>query len=218
MKKQSSGSAKNDFVMPILVLSLICLVITALLALTNSATEPVITQAALERAEAARTEIIPEADGFELMEVEGLPGTVKEVYKTTNDEGYIFMLTTMGYGGEMDLILGMNNDGTIIEVNTLKHSETKGMGSKTTEEPFRSQFVGKDKSLEGVDAITGATISSTAYLKAVEDAFEAFDIVTGNAPADADAAPADEADTQTDAPADEAVEEHAFAGAERRAL
>ena len=69
MKKQSSGSAKNDFVMPILVLSLICLVITALLALTNSATEPVITQAALERAEAARTEIIPEADGFELMEV-----------------------------------------------------------------------------------------------------------------------------------------------------
>ena len=189
MKKQSSGSAKNDFVMPILVLSLICLVITALLALTNSATEPVITRASIERAEAARSEIIPEAEGFELIETEGLPKTVKEVYKTTNDVGYIFMLTTMGYGGEMDLILGMNNDGTIIDVATLKHSETKGMGSKTAEEPFRSQFKGKDASLQGVDAITGATISSTAYLGAVKDAFVAFDIVTGNVPAEADADP-----------------------------
>ena len=179
MNKQATSSAKNDFVMPIAVLTIICLVIAGLLALTNSATAPVIEQAALERAEAARAAIIPEADGFDLLEIEGLPDTVKEVYKATNDTGYIFMLTTTGYGGEMDLILGMNNDGTIIEVNTLKHSETKGMGSKTTEEPFRSQFTGKDASLEGVDAITGATISSKAYLGAVADAFTAFDIVTG---------------------------------------
>ena len=73
----------------------------------------------------------------------------------------------------------MNNDGTIMDVKTLKHSETKGMGSKTAEEPFRSQFIGKDASLEGVDAITGATISSTAYLGAVADAFTAFDMITG---------------------------------------
>ncbi|MBQ9032430.1 MAG: FMN-binding protein [Parasporobacterium sp.] len=173
------SSAKNDFVMPIAVLTIICLVITALLALTNSATEPVITKAAAERAEAARTEIIPEAEGFELMEVDGLPSTVKEAYSTTNDCGYIFMLETMGYGGEMDLILGMDNDGEIIAVKTLAHSETKGMGSKTAEEPFRSQFTGKDESLEGVSAISGATISSKAYLGAVADAFAAFNLVTG---------------------------------------
>ncbi|MBQ6369671.1 MAG: FMN-binding protein [Parasporobacterium sp.] len=173
------SSVKNDFVMPIAVLTIICLVITALLALTNSATEPVIRQSALDRAEAARTEIIPEADGFELVEAEDLPAAVKEVYKTTNDTGYVFMLTTMGYGGEMDLILGMDNEGKIIDVKTLKHSETKGMGSKTAEEPFRSQFTGKDEMLEGVSAISGATISSNAYLGAVADAFEAFRIVTG---------------------------------------
>lgn len=188
MKK--SGSAKNDFVMPIVVLTVICLVITALLALTNSATEPVIRQAALERAEAARAEIIPEADGFELLVIEEIldeevlelgefPETVTEVYRATNDTGYVFMLTTMGYGGEMDLILGMNKDGTIIDVKTLKHSETKGMGSKTAEETFRSQFRGKDSSLEGVDAITGATISSKAYLNAVRDAFIAYKLLVG---------------------------------------
>ena len=179
MNKQATGSVKNDFVMPIAVLGIICLVIAALLALTNSATQPVISEAAQKRAEAARSEIIPEADGFELLEAENLPDTVKEVYSTTNDKGYIFMLTTMGYGGEMDLILGMNNDGTIIDVKTLKHSETKGMGSKTAEEPFRSQFPGKDERLEGVDAITGATISSKAYLGAVADAFQAFRQITG---------------------------------------
>ena len=101
MKK--SSSVKSDFVMPIVVLGVICLVITALLALTNSATEPVIKKAAQERAEAARAEIIPDADGFELLEVEGLPENVDEVYGTTNDVGYIFMLSPMGYGGEMNL-------------------------------------------------------------------------------------------------------------------
>ena len=172
------SSAKNDFIMPICVLTIICLVITALLALTNSATQSVIENASRERAEAARAEIISEAEGFELMEVEGLPDSVEEVYRTTNDCGYVFMLSTMGYGGEMKLILGMDNDGKIISVKTLEHSETKGMGSKTTEEPFRSQFVGKDENLEGVDMVSGATISSTAYLEAVRDAFEAYNIVT----------------------------------------
>lgn len=173
------GSVKKDFVMPVVVLTVICLVITAALAVTNNFTAPVIAKASAERAEAARSEIIPEAEGFELLEAENLPGTVKEVYTTTNDCGYIFMLTTMGYGGNMDLICGMDNDGRIIAVKTLKHSETKGMGSKTTEEPFRSQFTGKDKNLEGVDAITGATISSKAYLGAINDAFTAFDLVAG---------------------------------------
>ena len=171
------GSVKKDFVMPIVVLTVICLVITAALAITNSFTEPVIAAAAAQRAEAARIEIIPEAEGFEAVEAAGLPGTVSEVYRTTNDCGYIFMLTTIGYGGEMELICGIDNEGRIISVKTLKHGETKGMGSKTTEEPFRSQFVGKDASLEGVDAITGATISSKAYLGAVQDAFEAFEMI-----------------------------------------
>lgn len=165
--------------MPIVVLTAICLVISGLLAVTNHFTAPVIKQNAAERAEAARSEIIPEAEGFELMEVEGLPATVEEVYSTTNDVGYIFMLETMGYGGEMDLICGIDNDGKIISVKTLKHGETKGMGSKTTEEPFRSQFVGKDSSLEGVEAISGATISSKAYFGAIADAFAAFDIIKG---------------------------------------
>lgn len=173
------SSAKNDFVMPIVVLTVICLIITALLALTNNVTAPVITKGAADRAEAARIEVIPEAEGFELMEIEGLPASITEVYKTSNDCGYIFMISVQGYGGIMKLICAIDNDGKIIATKTLAHSETKGMGSKTAEDPFKSQFIGKDAKLEGVDMVSGATISSKAYLGAIADAFAAFDLVKG---------------------------------------
>jgi electron transport complex protein RnfG len=170
---------KKDFILPIVVLTLICLFISAALAITNNFTEPVITKAAADRAEQARSEVIPEAERFELMEVDGLPATVTAVYKTTNDVGYIFMLTAAGYGGDINIICGIGADGTIIATKTLQQSETKGMGSKITEAAFAGQFPGADASLSGVDAISGATISSRAYLGAIKDAFTAFDSVKG---------------------------------------
>jgi electron transport complex protein RnfG len=170
---------KKDFILPILALTLICLFISAALAITNSYTEPVIVKAAADRAEAARSEVIPEADSFELMQVEGLPVTVREVYRTTNDVGYIFMLTASGYGGDISIICGIGPDGKIIATKTLQHTETKGMGSKITEEFFAGRFPGKDSALDGVDAISGATISSKAYLGAIKDAFTAYDMVKG---------------------------------------
>ncbi len=156
-----------------------CLIISAALAVTNNVTAPVFAKAAADRAEAARSEIIPEAESFELIEAEGLPATVKEVYRTTNGVGYVFMLTATGYGGDINILCGIAPDGTILATKTLQQSETKGMGSKITEAPFAGQFPGKDASLDGVDAISGATISSKAYLGAIRDAFAAFDIVKG---------------------------------------
>ncbi len=168
---------KKDFVLPIAVLMAICLVISAALALTNSATEPKIAADAAARAEAARTAILPDADGFELMDVSGLPVIVTEVYRSTNDVGFVFMLTTNGYGGEMDLICAIAPDGTLVATKTLVQAETKGLGSKITEAPFESQFPGQDASLSGVDMISGATISSKAYIGAIEEAFAAFELV-----------------------------------------
>ena len=166
---------RKDFITPIVVLALICLVISAALAYTNSVTEPIIKQDALDRAEAARIEVMPEADAFELMDLTGLPETIKEIYRSTNDVGYVFMITTQGYGGDMDLICGIDADGKITACKTLAHSETAGLGSKTAEVDFRSQFIGKDSNLDGVSAISGATISSTAYIGAINDAFTAYE-------------------------------------------
>ena len=168
---------KNDFVMPVVVLVLICMVISGALALTNSFTKPVIEEAAALREAEARNEIIPSATGFDLVEFDGLPDTVRAVYRSHNDVGYIFILTTGGYGGDMRLICGIGPDGNVIRCSVLEHSETKGLGSKVSEPQFENKFDGKDSRLEGVDAIGGATISSNAFISAVMDAFEAFVII-----------------------------------------
>lgn len=170
---------KKDFVMPIVVLTLICLVMTAALAFTNSVTEPKITADKAARAEAARTEIIPEAEGFELIEIDGLPEGVTEAYKSTNDVGYVFMVTASGgYGGDIKLICGVSAEGKIIASKTLEHSETKGIGTLVVDsDDFSGQFIGKDSTLEGVSAKTGATYSSAAYTGGIKAALEAYDIV-----------------------------------------
>jgi electron transport complex protein RnfG len=168
---------RDDFVKPILVLALICLVVSGALAVTNGITEPVIADAAVQREKAARNEIIPAANDFDVLKVDGLPETVTEVYKSTNDVGYIFVLSTSGYGGELTLLCGVSPEGVLIRCMTLEHSETKGLGSRVTEQQFENQFIGMGAGLDGVEAISGATISSRAYIGAVRDALAAFETV-----------------------------------------
>lgn len=171
---------KNDIIKPVAVLVCICLVVTAMLAYINSVTAPIIKAADEKAAAAARAEVLSKADDFELMSIKNLPECVSEVYKAKNNEGYVFMLTVKGYGGNMNLICGIKSDGKIEKTKTLSHSETSGLGSKTAEDPYRKQYTGKDeKTLDKVDAISGATISSTAYKKAINDAFKAYDMVKG---------------------------------------
>ena len=168
----------NEIIKPVLVLVCICLVVTALLAYINSVTSPIIAKAEQEKTEQAMSEVLAEADGFNPLKIENLPERVTEVYSAQNGSGYVFMLTTKGYGGDMKLICRMKADGTIEQCKTLSHAETSGLGSKTAEDPYRNQYCGKNAdTLSEVDAITGATISSTAYKNAIEDAFKAFDMV-----------------------------------------
>lgn len=168
----------NEIIKPVLVLVCICLVVTTLLAYINSVTSPIIAKADQEKTEQAMSEVLTEADGFEKLEIENLPDRVTEIYTANNGSGYVFMLTTKGYGGDMKLICGMKADGTIEQCKTLSHAETSGLGSKTAEDPYRNQYCGKNSdTLSEVDAITGATISSTAYKNAIEDAFKAYDMV-----------------------------------------
>ena len=176
----SKSNVKADFVQPIVVLTAICLVMSLLLALINNVTKPIIEETEAAIAEAARAEVLPEADGFTLMDVD-LPedSFVTEVYEANNGAGYVFMITCNGYGGKntMNLICGMDADGVIVATKTLSHAETAGLGSKTADEGFRSQFTGKDASLEGVDTISGATFSSNYYIQGIRSAFEAYEAV-----------------------------------------
>jgi len=170
---------KKDFIIPIVVLAVICLFVSGALALMNSVTSPIIMQAAIERARIARSDIIPQADGFELVSItDGMPKSVTEIYKTTNDTGYIFSITVIGYGGEIKFLCGINNEGNVIKTAVLSQTETKGLGTPIFEEPYAGKFWGKNISgVESVDSISGATITSNAFKFGIRDALTAFNIL-----------------------------------------
>ena len=174
----------KDIIKPIVVLASICLVVTALLAYVNMVTAPIIKEAQDKEASQARSEVLKEAKSFEQLNIDKLPDGVTEVYKGSDNSGYVFMLTTKVYGGDIKLICGIKPDGSIEAVKTLLHGETKGIGSKVmdNESGYHDNYIGKTKdTYSDVDNVSGATISSKAYKKAMEAAFEAFEIVTGGA-------------------------------------
>lgn len=169
---------KKDFVMPILVVSLICLFVTGALALGHNFTHPVITAAAAERAAVAMRVIVPHADSFEALPTSGLPREIYAAYRISGNEGYIFIVTTMGFGGEIRFIGGIDADGRIIRTAVLSHSETPSFAVPVFAEAHVSQYWGQDRSgSEGVAIVSGSTITSTAFKNALRSAFDAFEIV-----------------------------------------
>jgi electron transport complex protein RnfG len=85
--------------------------------------------------------------------------------------GYASIVEGSGYGGTIKIAVGIYPNGTVKGVRVISHSETPGIGSKATEKDFLKQFKGvgeeelKLKENNGeIDAVTGATISSTAVV------------------------------------------------------
>ena len=178
---KAKSNVVSDFVAPIAVLVIICAVMSCLLALTNDATAPIIAAAEAKAKEEARMEVLPEADSFLQVEIAGLPASVTEVFQAENGAGYTFSITAQGYGGKNTLKMAVviDMDGKITGTKVLDHKETAGLGSKITTDAFQGQFPGKDRGLEGVDNISGATFSSNYFRAAIADAYTAFDLVNG---------------------------------------
>ena len=166
----------KDIVKPIAVLAAICLVVTALLAAVNSLTSPIIAEANEKAKSEAMKEVLSEADGFDELKID-LPDGVTEAYKASNGAGYVFMINAKGYGGTIEFVCGILPDGTVEKTKTLNHSEASGIGSRVVDNKSgeRLKFDGKTAdNYEEVDSITGATISSKAFKKAMGSAFEAY--------------------------------------------
>ncbi len=112
-------------------------------------------------------------------------------------------VTVQGYGGDFDVTVGVNPDGSIegVRIQTDTFHETEGLGSQALEPAFLNQFAGKTAPLrygQGVDAIAGATITSKAVLKAVNEALG----VPETAGAQTDEAETNEADADETAATD----------------
>ena len=173
----------NKIFKPIVVLVIICIVVTGALAATNGVTAPIIEEAKVAAENAARTELLPEAEGaftpVENVEVEN----VSAVYVADNGAGTIITSSAKGYGGDVWVMTAFNPDGTIKQIKVTEQAETKGIGSKVVDTPsYWENYQGLDASQplvlnEDVDTVTSATISSTALINAVNSAIEAYNAI-----------------------------------------
>jgi len=170
---------KKDFILPIVVLTVICIVGAGALAIMNNITSPIIEAAAAVRAYAVMAEMIPHATGFVPIENDEFPRNIEAAYKTENNVGFIFIVSVNGFSGEIRVMCGVDNDGRIISSTALSHTETQGIGTILDELLFTAQFDGEDMRLEGVSAVTGATISTQAYINAIKYALTAAEFVVG---------------------------------------
>ena len=155
-----------------LSLLLICTVIAGLLAAVNALTADIIAAGAQKAREAAVAEIFPDMTAMQDTEGQWLLGvnTVYAVYQNDAWIGYAVDLDSRGYGGEINMMIGLGTDGTVCGVRVISHSETPGLGSRATLADYLDNFIGVGESLtvkEDVDAISGATVSSRAVVNGI---------------------------------------------------
>lgn len=145
--------------------------------------------------EKARIAVMSEADKFEevnladkgiedKMVVEGFIAL-----KGGEAIGYVFKTKPKGYGGALEVIVGISNKNQITGVRIGNHNETPGLGAKSQDEEFYGQYyemntenpVGVSKtqaSKTEIKAISGATITSKAVTRGVNHAIDAFKKLT----------------------------------------
>ena len=159
-------------------LLIICAVTALMLAGVNALTaDRIAANLAAEKA-AAISAIFPEATNNEA--VPEAPAGVEAVYLVFSGEsmlGYAAEVAPLGFGGALNLMVGVNADGNLVGIQLISHSETPGLGSRVGEDSFLSQFRGKNIGTvnEGFDAITGSTVSSDAVHAGVKTALGAYD-------------------------------------------
>ncbi|MBQ9112096.1 MAG: FMN-binding protein [Clostridia bacterium] len=173
----SKTKKMNTSVKSIIVLVAICLFIAVAMAAVNMVTAPRIEEQQRKAEQEALAAVVPDNGGFEKIENIDLPESVSAVYRDKDGEGLVAMLTVKGYDSSkpMSVAVGYKNDGSITKMVIISASgETSGIGSKVTLPDFTSQFEGKTETLEGVDAISGATVSSGAVIDAVKESFTAI--------------------------------------------
>lgn len=176
----------KELIKPTAALGATCLIVTALLAVTNYFTAPVIAMAGNEKEAAALNAVLPQGEDFKPLELtaEG----VTSAYKAENGAGYAITATAQGYHGEITVMFGIDQNGFITGAEVLEQSETKGLGDRITGDAFRGEFTGKTGRLTAVkgaaggdeiSVIAGATASSTAMTNAANTALAAYSLAKG---------------------------------------
>ena len=162
----------------IVTLVVIACLIALAMSYVNGLTAPIIEKNAADKLNRSLAEVLP-ADSYEVVE-EG-DATVYSAQKDGKQIGVCVVNSAKGYGGDIKVLSGILNDGSVNKVEILEMSETPGLGANAKNDGFKAQYEGKSGSI-GVSkthetdteilAISGATITSKAVTEAVNEALE----------------------------------------------
>lgn len=167
---------KKDYIKTVLVLTVICLVVAVLLAVTNSVTAPIIAEGRAARIQESLQAVIPGGTFEEATLPEGTASTVSAVYKETSGKGYVVVLSTRSQysGGPMGITTAIDGTGTITAITLTSYQESKDFGKET----YPQNYIGATtETVSGVDTFSGVTYSSTALRNALTDALAAYHLV-----------------------------------------
>lgn len=179
-----------------LILFVITLVSGLLLGLVYEVTkDPIANQKAIAKAKACQA-VFAEADEFvevDFATMDGVTfdgGEIGEVLsaKATDGTELGFVITTTshnGYGGDVTMLVGIQNDGTVNGISFTALNETAGLGMKAKNDEFKNQFAGKHVEQfaytksgavadNEIDAISAATVTTNAVTEAVNGALDFF--------------------------------------------
>ena len=201
---------KNKIIKDALALTLITLVAGVTLGGVYEITkDPIAKQEAQAKAEAYE-QVFTDAAAFEAVEMDDtLTKTIRdqldqEGYKAQSIEevmraedqsgetlGYAFtVVTSEGYGGDIQFSMGVQNDGTLNGISILSIGETAGLGMNADTPAFKDQFVGKQVEQlqytkngatqdDEINAISGATVTTNAMTNGVNAGLCAFRVMEG---------------------------------------
>ena len=168
----------GDIVKLALRLFIFALVASVLLAVTNEVTKGPIEQQKLASKMAALNTVLPGCE-YEQIEYEGISddSALDEIFIGKNADGsikgYALTANPQGYGGEIPITLGVSEGGYVTQVYVGSLQETQGLGSRVGDDAFKEQFIAiaadPDTLRNDVDTIAGATISSSAFVNAVQE-------------------------------------------------
>jgi electron transport complex protein RnfG len=179
----------------VLVLTGVAVIMGGILAFVNHLTEgPIANQKAKALADGIKTVMcvnelqVAHTDTVKQTDANGkeLAYVVYQVQDASGNElGAAVQSTTGGFGGDLKVLVGFNTQGEILGYTLLEHAETPGLGAKADKwfqkgekgdiiglTPAEPLTVSKDGGK--VDAITASTITSRAFLLAVNNAYNAY--------------------------------------------
>ena len=170
-------SAFKELVLPVIVLVVICLVCSALLAVLNDVTAPIIEANNHAETLAAYVSVLPEGTVTDDMtEVEGLTTDGVEGAVTTSAGAVAVKAAASGYSGKaVTVYVAFDTEGAISAISIDGSTQTTGIGSKVSDDAFASGFIGwNGGEVASVDSIAGATYSSNGAFNAINAAIDCY--------------------------------------------